>query len=282
MSKFFIERPIVALVSSILMVIIGAVTILSLPVSQYPDIVPPEIVLSAIYTGADALTIEESVAAPIEQQMNGVDNMLYMTSTNANDGTMKLAVDFKVGTNVDIDQVNVQNRLSQAQPNLHSSVTQYGITVQKSTGLPVVVVSLSSPQGTYDSHFLGNFGVINLNDELLRLPGVGQVINYGTSDYATRIWVQPDKLAKLKLTVGDLISAIQQQSAVNPAGKIGDEPAPKGQEMTYTVRAQGRLVQPNEFGSIARRRAGNTRASSVGVDRRRRHPSRNSAVASIA
>ncbi|HMI50254.1 MAG TPA: multidrug efflux RND transporter permease subunit [Candidatus Saccharimonadales bacterium] len=250
MSKFFINRPIVALVISILMVIVGAVTIVKLPVAQYPNIVPPEIRLTAIYTGADALTIEQSVAAPIEQQMNGVDNMLYMTSTNANDGTMNMAIDFAVGSDVNIDQVNVQNRLAQASPNLPNAVSQYGITVQKSTGLPVVVVSLFSPQGTFDSHFLGNFGVINLNDELLRIPGVGQVVNYGTSDYATRIWVQPDKLAKLKLTVSDLVGAIQQQSNVNPAGKIGDEPALKGQEMTFTVRAQGRLVKPAEFGSI--------------------------------
>jgi HAE1 family hydrophobic/amphiphilic exporter-1 len=250
MSEFFIHRPIVALVISILMVILGAVTITTLPVAQYPDIVPPEIRLSAVYTGADAITIEQSVAAPIEQQMNGVDNMLYMTSTNANDGTMNMTIDFAVGTDVNIDQVNVQNRLSQASPNLPSAVTQYGVTVQKSTGLPVVVVSLSSPNGSFDSHFLGNYGVINLNDELLRLPGVGQIQNYGTSDYATRIWVQPDKLAKLKLTVSDLIAAVQQQSNVNPAGKIGDEPAPKGQEMTFTVRAQGRLVRPAEFGNI--------------------------------
>lgn len=250
MSKFFINRPIVALVISILMVIVGAVTVQRLPVAQYPNIVPPEIKLTAIYTGADALTIEQSVAAPIEQQMNGVDDMLYMTSTNANDGTMNMTIDFAVGTDVSIDQVNVQNRLAQANPNLPSAVSQYGVTVQKSSGLPVVVVSLSSPNGTYDSHFLGNFGVINLNDELLRLPGVGQVVNYGTSDYATRIWVQPDKLAKLKITVSDLVNAIQQQSSVNPAGKIGDEPAPPGQEMTFTVRTQGRLVKPSEFGAI--------------------------------
>src|SRR5882762_175288 len=250
MSKFFIHRPIVALVISILMVILGAVTVLRLPVAQYPNIVPPEIRLTAVYTGADALTIEQSVAAPIEQQMNGVDSMLYMTSTNANDGTMNLTIDFAVGADVNIDQVNVQNRLTQASPNIPTAVSQYGVTVQKSTGLPVVVVSIFSPGGTYDSHFLGNFGVINLNDELLRLPGVGQVVNYGTSDYATRIWVQPDKLAKLKLTVSDLAAAIQQQSSVNPAGKIGDEPAPPGQEMTFTVRTQGRLIQPAEFGSI--------------------------------
>jgi HAE1 family hydrophobic/amphiphilic exporter-1 len=250
MSRFFINRPVIALVIAILTVIAGGVAIVQLPIAQYPDIVPPEIRVSANYTGADAVTVEQSVAAPIEQQMNGVDNMLYMTSTNANDGTMNLTVDFAVGTNVDIDQVNVQNRLSQALPNLPSAVTQYGVTVQKSIGLPVVTVSIFSPHGTYDSKFLGNYCVIALNDELLRIPGVGQVFNYGTSEYATRIWVKPDRLAKLKLSVSDVINAIQQQSNVNPAGKLGEEPAPKGQEMTFTVRAQGRLVQPAEFDDI--------------------------------
>jgi HAE1 family hydrophobic/amphiphilic exporter-1 len=250
MSKFFIGRPIVAIVISILTVIGGAVAMSKLPVAQLPDIVPPQINVSATYTGADALTIEQSVATPLEQQMNGVDNMLYMMSTNANDGTMTLKVTYDVGTNVDIDQVNTQNRVSQASPNLPTSVNQYGVTVKKLMGLPLLVLSLYSPSGTYNGQFLGNYATINVNDALLRVPGVGQVTNFGAADYAMRIWVKPDQLTKLGLTVSDLTNAVQQQSAVNPAGQIGAEPAPKGQQFTYAVRAPGRLVNPEEFGNI--------------------------------
>ncbi len=250
MARFFISRPIVAIVISILTVIAGVVAMAKLPIAQLPDIVPPQINVSATYTGADALTIEQSVATPMEQQMNGVDNMLYMMSTNANDGTMNLKVTFDVGTNVDIDQVNTQNRVSQASPNLPTSVNQYGVTVKKLMGLPLLVVSLYSPNNTYNGQFLGNYATINVNDALLRVPGVGQVTNFGASDYAMRIWVKPDQLTKLGLTVADLSSAIQQQSAVNPAGQIGAEPAPKGQQFTYSVRAPGRLVKAEEFGNI--------------------------------
>jgi HAE1 family hydrophobic/amphiphilic exporter-1 len=182
--------------------------------------------------------------------MNGVDNMLYMMSTNANDGTMNLKVTFDVGTNVDIDQVNTQNRVSQASPNLPTSVNQYGVTVKKLMGLPLLVLSVYSPNGTYAGQFLGNFATININDALLRVPGVGQVTNFGAADYAMRVWVKPDQLTKLGLTVSDLSSAVQQQSAVNPAGQIGAEPAPKGQQFTYAVRAPGRLVNAEEFGNI--------------------------------
>jgi HAE1 family hydrophobic/amphiphilic exporter-1 len=250
MAKFFINRPIVAIVLSILMLIAGVLSMAKLPIAQMPDIVPPQVNVSAVYTGADALTIEQSVATPLEQQMNGVDNMLYMMSTNANDGTMNLKVTYDVGTNVDIDQVNTQNRVSQASPNLPTSVNQYGVTVKKLMGLPLLVLSVYSPDGEYDSQFLGNYATININDALLRVPGVGQVTNFGTSDYAMRVWVKPDQLTKLGLTVSDLTTAVQQQSAVNPAGQIGGEPAPKGQQFTYSVRAPGRLVNPEEFGNI--------------------------------
>jgi multidrug efflux pump len=250
MSKFFISRPIVAIVISILTVISGMVAMTKLPVANLPDIVPPQINLTTTYTGADALTIEQSVATPIEQQMNGVDKMLYMMSTNANDGTMTLKVTFDVGTNTDIDQVNAQNRLAQANPNLPTSVSQYGVTVKKSMGLPLLIVSLYSPKNTYSGEFLGNYATINVNDAILRIPGVGQVTNFGAADYAMRIWVKPDQLTKLGLTVSDLMNAVQQQSQVNPAGQIGGEPAPKGQQFTYSVRAPGRLINAEEFGNI--------------------------------
>ena len=250
MSKFFISRPIVAIVISIITVIGGVVAMSKLPVAQLPDIVPPQINVSATYTGADASTIEQSVATPLEQQMNGVDNMLYMMSTNANDGTMTLKVTYDIGTNVDIDQVNTQNRVSQASPNLPTSVNQYGVTVKKLMGLPLLVLSVYSPNNTYNGQFLGNYATININDALLRVPGVGQVTNFGAADYAMRIWVKPDQLTKLSLTVSDLTNAIQQQSAVNPAGQIGAEPAPKGQQFTYAVRAPGRLVNAEDFGNV--------------------------------
>src|SRR2546427_375134 len=238
------------MVIAILMVIIGAVALVGLPVAQYPNIVPPQIQVRTNYTGADAVTVEQSVATPIEQQMSSVEKMLYVQSTNANDGSLLLQVTFDIDSNIDIDQVNTQNKVAQAQPSLPADVTNYGLTFQQSAGLPLLAISLYSPKGSYDTLFIGNYATINLTDALYRVPGVGQVINWGTSDYAMRIWVKPDKLAKLGLTVPDLVRAVQQQSTVNPSGRIGAEPAPPGQQLTYTVRAQGRLITAEEFGNV--------------------------------
>src|SRR5467141_1941921 len=251
MSKFFINRPIVAMVISILMVIVGAITMLSLPIAQFPNIVPPEIQVLATYVGADAQTLEQAVAAPIEQQMSGVDNMNYMYSLNAtgNSSTI-LIVNFDIKTDPNTDLILTQSRETQAASQLPVDVTNYGITVRKSVSAPLVLIALYSPHGTYDARFLSNYAYINLNDPLTRSPGIGQVQVFGAGQYAMRLWVKPDQLAKKGITVTEIVSAIQSQNTVNPAGKAGGEPAPKGQEFTYSVLAQGRLVSPEEFGQI--------------------------------
>ncbi|HTM16695.1 MAG TPA: multidrug efflux RND transporter permease subunit [Terracidiphilus sp.] len=249
MSKFFIRRPIVAIVIAILTVIIGVVAMLTLPTSQYPDIVPPEIMVQATYPGADARTLTQAVATPIEQQMNGVDNMLYMYSVNANNGQATVYVDFDVKTNPDTDQVLSQLRVSQAQAQLPAQVNTAGVTVQKSLTSPLMLIGLSSPDNKYSVDFLTNYAIINLQDELTRVPGVARIQVFG-GQYALRVWVKPDQLAKLGVTATDVINALQVQNNVNPAGQIGGEPVPNGQQFTFTVRTQGRLVTPEEFGNI--------------------------------
>ena len=250
MSRFFIRHPTVAIVIAIFFIIAGGVMIFRLPIAQFPDIVPPQIQTTAIYNGADALTVEQSVATPIEEQVNGAKNMLYMQSINGNDGSMTLQVSFDVGTNVDLDQVQVQNRLAQATASLPAEVSAYGITTQQTVGIPLLVFTISSPKRTWDQAFLANYAAINIQDELARIPGIGQVKVFGASNYAMRVWVAPDILSKLQLTVADLENALAAQNVVNPAGQIGGAPAPAGQQTTYTVTAQGRLMTAAQFGNI--------------------------------
>ncbi len=247
---FFVRRPIVAMVIAIFMVIIGSVFIGGLPTEMYPNITPPVVRVSTTYTGANATNIEQSVASPLEQQINGVENMIYMKSTNANDGTLAIDVTFDIGTDPDLNTVFTQTRVSAATPKLPEEVKRLGVKTEKSMPNILMLVTLTSPNGTYDQNFLGNYGIINIQDELARIKGIGRVQVMGASEYSMRIWVKPDLLAGLGLTVPEIIDAIQQQNVIAPGGKFGAEPAPKGTEFTYSVRLPDRLTSPEEFGNI--------------------------------
>ncbi len=248
--NFFVRRPIVAMVIAIITVIAGVIFLLGLPVEQYPNITPPMVSVRTNYTGASAVNVEQSVATPIEQQVNGVDNMIYMKSTNSNDGSMALNVSFEIGTDPDLNTVFTQNRVSQATPKLPSQVNQFGVTIQKAFTFPIMLISITSPDGRYDQQFLGNFATINIKDVLARERGIGRVDVLGSSDYSMRIWIKPDKLATFGITVAEIMQAIKEQSIIVPGGRFGAEPAPEGTEFTYSVRLPDRLQSEEEFGNI--------------------------------
>ncbi len=250
MAEFFVRRPIVAMVIAILIVLVGLVALGGLPVSQYPEITPPEVSVSATYTGANAEAVEQSVATPLEQKVNGVENMLYMKSVNSNDGTMTLTVSFEVGSDLDMSNVLVQNRVSEATASIPEEVKRLGVTVKKKLSFPLMLVSLYSPNGSYDQNFQSNYLTINILDAIARIKGVGQASVLGGSDYAMRIWVKPDQLAKLGLTVPDITNAIREQNVIAPAGQIGGPPAVAGTQFTYQVRTKGRLSTAEEFGNV--------------------------------
>src|SRR3954451_23768312 len=251
MAKFFINRPIVAIVIAILMVVIGIVAMLGLPTAQFPNIADPMIQVKATYPGADAQTIAESVATPIEQQVSGVSGMNYMYSLSASSGGgSSLYVDFQLGTDVNTDQILSQMRTGQANSQLPSEVVQQGVIVQPGTTAPFMLLDLYSPSGTYDNIFLANYATINLQYALTRVSGVSQVQIFGAGPYAMRIWVNPDRLARLGVTVSDITNAVKAQNKVNPAGQIGGEPVPQGQQFTYNVRAPGRLPTAADFDEI--------------------------------
>jgi HAE1 family hydrophobic/amphiphilic exporter-1 len=250
MARFFVNRPIVAMVLSIILVLLGAVAMRGLPIAQYPEIVPPMIQVTTTFIGASATDVEASVATPLEQQINGVEKGLYLKSTNANDGTLTLKVSFEVGSNQDMDNVLTQNRVSQALPQMPQSVKNYGVTVKKALAFPLLIISIKSPKGSYDNNFLSNYTTINVNDAIARIPGVGQINLFGGSDYAMRVWLRPDRIGRLGITVPDIVTAISQQNQLSPAGQIGGTPASPGTEYTYTVRTQGRLLDEQQFSDI--------------------------------
>ncbi len=247
---FFVRRPIVAIVIALFMIIIGGISILGLPLEQYPNITPPVVRVSANYTGASAVNVEQSVASPLEQQINGVENMIYMKSTNSNDGTMSIEVSFEVGTDPDMNTVFTQNRVSAATAKLPEEVKRLGVATAKSLPNIVLLVTLFSPDGRFDQQFLGNYALINVKDVLARIPGIGRADVLGASDYSMRIWIKPDRLAKLGITVPELMNAIREQNVIVPGGKFGAEPAPPGTDFTYTVQLPDRLTTEKEFGEI--------------------------------
>src|SRR6185295_3772712 len=249
-AQFFIDRPIFAAVLSAIVFITGAIAVGNLPISQYPEVVPPSVVVRATYPGANPKVIAETVAAPLEQEINGVENMLYMSSQSTTDGLMTLTVTFKVGTDIDTAQVQVQNRVSQALPRLPEDVRRFGVTTIKSSPDLLMVVHLYSPDNRYDMVYLRNYAVLQVRDQLARLPGVGEVRVFGAGDYSMRVWLDPQKVASRDLTAGDVVQAIREQNVQVAAGVIGVQPAPAGVEYQLSVNATGRLVTEEEFGNI--------------------------------
>ncbi|HEY7542987.1 MAG TPA: multidrug efflux RND transporter permease subunit [Methylomirabilota bacterium] len=250
MAEFFIRRPIVAIVIAILTVLLGTYSLLKLSFEQYPFLAPPTIRVTANYPGASAVAVEQSVATPIEQEVNGVDRMIYMKSSNTSDGRMLLDVNFEVGVDQDTANVLTQNRVSSAQARLPQEVVAQGVTVKKQSPSILMLISLFSPGGSYDANFLINYASINVRDQILRIPGIAQVDLFGGTDYGLRVWLRPDKLAKLGITPSDVISAIKEQNLQAPAGRIGQAPTPADQAFTFTVSAPGRLVTAEEFENI--------------------------------
>src|SRR5580658_6124712 len=266
-SKFFIERPVLANVLAILMVLIGGVALYDLPVSQYPDVVPPTVQVTTRYPGASATTLMDTVALPIEQQVNGVENMIYMQSTSASDGSYTLTVTFKIGTDLDNAQILVQNRVASALSQLPTPVQAQGVTVQKRSTAILLFVTLTAPDGRYDSLYLANYATIKLRDELSRLPGVGNVNVFGAGQYSMRIWLDPDKLKARSLNAQDVVLALQQQSQEVTAGQIGTPPTPPGVNFQYTIDLSGRLTDVGEFANVIVKTGDNgqiTRVSDVG------------------
>ena len=249
-SRFFIDRPIFAAALSIVIFLAGAISIFTLPISEYPEVVPPSIVVRAVYPGANPRALAEAVAAPLEEQINGVENMLYLSSQATSDGVMTLTVTFRVGTDPDLAQVQVQNRVSQALPRLPEEVRQLGVTTVKSSPNITMVVHLVSPDNRYDMVYLRNYAVLQVKDVLARIPGVGEVVMFGAGDYAMRVWLDPNKVAARGLTASDIVAAIRDQNVQVAAGVVGGMPMDKPVDFTLTVNARGRLTTEEEFRAI--------------------------------
>jgi len=250
MFNFFIDRPIFSTVVSLIITLAGALAGLGLPIAQYPQIVPPQVQVATAFPGANADVVTQSIASPIEQQVNGAKNMLYMDSKSANDGSYNLILTFDVGANQDLAAVDVQNRIAVAQSSLPADVIRQGVIVRKQSTDFLEVLALTSPDGRFDTTFLSNYALLNLQDALARIPGVGLVRIFGARDYSMRIWLDPDKMARLGVTASDIQKVVQEQNVVAPAGRVGVPPAPKGQQMQYSVTVQGRLADTAQYENI--------------------------------